>query len=100
MAGTQAHEFIQRWDRKFFPWRAKTEAAAALRMQKFASGFMFAMFLWILTAVRQMDHADFYFGLTLGIIAFGTFCFSFWLYAHLREASRALGYSQTGNLKS
>jgi tetrahydromethanopterin S-methyltransferase subunit F len=100
MTKIEAHKFIERWDRNVFLWRAKTEATAALRIQRFAMGFMFAMFLWILTAVRQMRHSDFYFGLTIGILALVMFGFSFWLYAHLREAGRALGYLQTGNLKS
>ncbi|HEY5233479.1 MAG TPA: hypothetical protein VIK35_08105 [Verrucomicrobiae bacterium] len=100
MTEIEAHEFIERWNRKIFSWRAKNEVAAALRIQKFAMGCVFAMFLWMFTAIRQMRHADFYFGIALGILAFMAFCFSFWLASKIHQARRVFGYSQIINRKS
>jgi hypothetical protein len=100
MAETEAHQFIERWDRKIFPRRTQSEIRVVQRLQKVSAAFMFAAFGPMCVSVAQMRHSDFYFGLTIGILALVTFSFSFWLYAHLREASRLLGYSQFANRKS
>jgi len=97
MTEAQAHKFIESWDRKIFPWRAQTELKTAHRMQQLSGGVMLGMFGWTCAAASQ---SDFYFGLAIWIFTIAAGSFSFWLYAHLREASKVLGYSQTGNLKS
>jgi uncharacterized membrane protein len=100
MTEIEAHKFIERWDRKIFPWRAKTELKTAHRMQKLSAGIMLGMFGWMCAAISQMRHSDFYFGLTTLIFALAAGSFSFWLFAHLREANCTLGYPQIGNRKS
>ena len=100
MTEAEAHQFIQRWDRNIFPWRAETEFKVIRRLQTFFAGGMLAMFGWMGAANSEMRHLDFYFGLANWIFALVACVFSFWLYVHLREASRALGYSQIANHKS
>jgi hypothetical protein len=100
MTEFEAHKFIERWDRKIFPWRAKSELKTAHRMQKLSAGIMLGMFGWMCAAIAQMRHSDFYFGLTILIIALAAGSFSFWLFAHLRDANCALGDLQIANRKS
>jgi hypothetical protein len=100
MTEAEAHQFIERWDRRVFPWRSKTELKTAHRLQKLSAGVMLGMLGWMCAATSQMRHSDFYLGLTIWIFALAAGFFSFWLYVHLREASQALGYSQIGNRKS
>jgi hypothetical protein len=100
MTEIEAHKFIESWDKKIFPWRAKTELKTAHRMQKLSAGVMLGMFGWTCVAIAQMRHSDFYFGLTTLIFALAAGFFSFWLFAHLREATHTLGYSQFPNQKS
>ena len=69
-------------------------------MQKLAAGVMLGMFGWMGAGGSAMRHSDFYFGLAIWILGLATGSCSFWLYAHLREAIRVLGYSQFPNQKS
>jgi hypothetical protein len=82
-----------------YPWRAKTEAQAALGMQKFSIGFTGGIFFGIVTEISQRS-LGYYSELTFTAFLFSIFCFFFWLTSKLLRARQILGYSQFPNQKS
>jgi hypothetical protein len=100
MTEIEAHQFIERCRRKMYPWRAKTEAQAALGMQKFSIGFAGGIFFGIMTEISETRQVGFYSELALMVFLFSTFCFFFWLASKLHRARQVIGYSQIVNHKS
>ena len=99
MTEIEAHQFIERYRRKMYPWRAKTEAQAALGMQKFSIGFAGGIFFGIVTAISERN-LGFYSELTFVAFLLSVFCSFFWLASKLHRARQILGYSQIINPKS
>jgi hypothetical protein len=84
MTETQAHKFIERWERISFPlkWRAKTEAQAAHRLKGLLIGLICGAIGVMLTSPDDF---------TIEVCAFLIFSFLFWQYWRSRKACRVLG---------
>jgi type III secretory pathway component EscS len=99
MTEIEAHQFIERCRRNMYPWRAKTEAQAALGMQKFSIGFAGGIFFGIMTEISEKS-LGFYSELIFVAFLLSIFCLFSWLASKLHQARQILGCSQIVNHKS
>ena len=91
MTEAEAHQFIASWDRKVYPWRAKTETGMALRLESSFFGMMAGTSGVMITSMGEWLVEG------CALLAFGIL---FWLYLRARKACRVLGYSLNAHSKS